>query len=201
MNYTIVSIDRDSLPTALLPAFKRWQRIDFSSDDILCTEILQGAIDQFERTSEITVFKSQIKLEPEAGDYACGSGEILRLPVTPINSIQLFYDDVPHSDETFLSDSTGYTAATIPLNGNDNYTLKTRGIHGVRMYHLVGAFMDGMSIAIDTGFTAVTPEIRQVLFAIAGHFYEYREIFLPSNINEPPMWLNQIMAGFWLPRV
>jgi hypothetical protein len=196
MNTLILSVDRDTLPAALLPAFKRWSRVNWVDDDLLLTEILQGAIDQFERNSEITVFKSVFILQPEVGDF-CGSD--LRLPVTPINSISIGLDQVPHSDETFLGDFTGY--AVISLSAD--YQLRARGLHGVRIYHLIGAFQDGLAISIDTGFefAKLTPEIRQTVFQIAGHLYEYREIFVPSNIGEPPMWLNQIMGGFWLPRV
>lgn len=201
MNYDIVSIDRNALPNALLAPFKRWQRVTFCDDDILITEILQGAIDQFERNSEITVFKTTIVLEPESTDYACGSGNVLRLPVTPINTIQVLTSAVPHSDESLLSDGVGYVGTLVVLNGGD-YVLKARGIHGVRIYSLFGSFVDGMTITIETGFTetTITPEIRQALFQIAGHFYEYREILNATNVGEPSMWLNQIMSGFWLPR-
>lgn len=196
MNISIVSVDRDTLPNGLLPAFKRWARVDFSSDDLLLTEILQGSIDQFERNSEITVFKSNLILEPTADDF---SGADLRLPVTPINSISLTIDGVPHSDLTPLSDTTLYAV----FNISSDYRLKARGIHGVRIYHLIGAFQDGLGINLDAGFelTKLTPEIRQTVFQIAAHFYEYRDIMLPSNLNEAPMWINYVMGGFWLPRV
>lgn len=200
MNTDIVSIDRNSLPQALLPAFKRWQRIDFNSDDILLTEILQGAIDQFERNSEITVFATTIMLVPEAADYGCNT-TTLRLPVTPINNLQLLSDFVAHSDFSEFSDSTVYEAANvIPFEG---YTLQVRGVHGVRLYTLVGPLVDGMGILVDSGYTetTLTPEIRQAIFQLAGHLYEYREILIPGNVGESSMWLNQVMSGFWLPRV
>jgi hypothetical protein len=106
--------------------------------------------------------------------------------------------EVPHSDEAFLSDNAGYAVFQLATG----YSLKVRGIHGVRIYHLIGSFTDGLWLDIDTGFdsTKLPPEIRQTVFQIAGHLYEYREILTASNVNEQPMWLNQVMSGFWLPR-
>src|SRR5262245_32876482 len=199
MNTIISSVDYDTLPAAMMPAFKRWNRVDFCDDDELIIEVLQQAIEQFERNSEITVFKSTIILEPEDADWRDG---ILPLRVTPVNTLAVtqFDEAVPHSDLTWLGDNSGYRAA-VAASATNGFQLFAKGIHGVRLYYLAGSSTTGVSITIESGYESTTlkPEIRGTVMQIAAHLYEYREILMPNNRDESPMWLRDIMAGFWLP--
>lgn len=175
-----ITVDVNAIPQALLLNFKRHEAIAHSDDDPLITELIQDAIGEFQRRMEITIYASQVTVTAEAADF-CNGG--LRLPVTPVVLTALTDDASPPADLTA------------------SYRLVAKGLHGVRIFHLVGAAAS-LVASISTGYTPATlpPDIRQVLMRMTGHLYENREIYAANQANVPEAWLNEIMAGFWMPR-
>lgn len=177
---TVVSIDQASLPNELLAGAKRHAAIDFCDHDDLVSDMLQDAIGEFERVMEMTVSKCEIALYPDACDFI---GNTLRLPVTPVHT-------------AVVKD-----AAEVQQAG---YTLRSKGVHGTRINYLIGPWLSGMSVTLQSGYEpeALPPPIREVLFRMTATLYEYREIYITGTIVAMlPGWSEQALAGFWLPRL
>lgn len=179
MNVTVSSEDFTTLPAALLPVVKQYERIDHADDDEVLKFMLADAIAEFQRWSQITVNVCAIVVEPAACDFA--SASTLRLPVTPITQFA-------------VKDGDGDA-----LTG---YRLSAKGVHGVRIYWLQGPWQEAMAIEIVSGYAPdkLPPWIRSPLMMIVGRMYEFREIYIPGAFEMPPHWLNEVTAGLWLPR-
>lgn len=176
-----ISVDVNALPQGLLATFKRHEAISHCDDDKLILDLLQDAIGEFQRRMEITLYASQLTIEAEAIDF-CNGG--LRLPISPVTLVSLV------------------DGATPPNDIAGSYRLVSRGLHGVRIYHLLGASAYVLA-TVTSGYSPISlpPDIRQVLMKMTGHLYENREIYSGTPASVPDAWANEIMAGFWMPRV
>jgi hypothetical protein len=73
----------------------------------------------------------------------------------------------------------------------------------VQQYYLGGAYASGLAVTIASGYDASTipAGIRRAMFQAVSTLYEYREILVPSNLQQMPGWLTSMLAGYWQPRV
>jgi hypothetical protein len=194
MPLTVLSRDTFTLPNGLLPAFKRHARVDFCDDDDLLQDLLARAIERFEIKTEIAVFPAQYRWTPD--EWTNGR---VKIPRPPVGAWTADADNpgLPPPDRIDVTSS---------------YAIETDGWGGeVASHWLVGTWQTELMVTITTGFVAsppvppaignvIPPGIRDVVFRIAGHLFEYREIFLPNNINAQAGWMDDFLVGYWQAR-
>lgn len=179
MSLAIGTVDKTTLPTALLPRAKAHCRIDFSRDDALLTEIIARAIEKFENETEAKVFAATFQWSPAGADFVDGRA---RSPISPV---------------------LDFTADVGETNVKDSYSVVTNSaIQGAGTYYLVGAWQDGLGLTLTTGYTdaaAIPAGIINEIMLYTATFYENRELFLSGGTLNP-LGLRQQVAGWWLPK-
>lgn len=176
------SADTFKLPQELLADAKAYLRIDHCDDDRSIMMMLGAVIDQFERTQDMTLHPSQITWTVE-GDFI--NGEIRVAPEQRITPISAWTASIPG-----------------PVDVTAGYSLRTLGLHGVQFYSLIGAAQAGLELAITAGYASAAAMpfgIQSVIFQNTSKVYEYRDVLIPSNLDELPDWINRQLAGFWVP--
>jgi hypothetical protein len=117
---------------------------------------------------------------PDAGDFVDGAAAV---PVSPVNTF------------------TVRDGAAVDISSS--YLMETMSTHGIGLYALVGSFVTGMKIAIVSGYTttaALDPGISDILLRYTAHLYENREILVLGTDAATPGWINDVIAGYWMPR-
>src|SRR5262245_44583721 len=79
-SYTVTVVDRDTIPTELLPKLKKHCRVDFDDDDEVMTMYLQWAVDYRERFTGLTIFYTEATWSPD------GASSRERSPMQPLDS-------------------------------------------------------------------------------------------------------------------
>lgn len=198
------SIDRTTLPAALLVLAKAHMRIDFADDDALITQKLAASIDLFERLTGYGVFAADWEWSPSASDAVppggalaegcnrcagaaglLGSGPYAVVPVMRVSGF------------TATNDADDDIAASYALLGDENPDTVSR------QYFAQVATVEGeATITLSTGFAAIddlAPGILDVVLRICAWLYEFREMGLMAGIDDVPQantWLTQ----YWVPR-
>jgi uncharacterized phiE125 gp8 family phage protein len=174
------ALDRSALPAAMLQLAKSHCRIDGSYDDAYVTATLARSIAWFERVTQISVNPVTWSWFPDQGDFV---GGVAAVPVSPVNSF------------------TVKDAAAVDISSG--YAITTMSTHGIGLYALKGSYVAGMSVAIVSGYQNVgtlDPGISDILLRYTAHLYENREILVLGTDAATPGWINDVIAGYWMPR-
>jgi len=181
MNGTIIrtGLDLAALPAALLATAKSHLRVSGSYDDAYITVTIGRAINWFERVTNVTVNKVIWEWSPDAAAFRDGRAQV---PVSPVNS--------------FTVDAGG------DISGD--FLMETMSTHGIGLYALVGAHVDGMKVSIPSGYenaTALDYGIADAVLRYTAHLYEHREILVPGSDAQTPGWMTDVIATYWMPRI
>lgn len=182
MTWSVASTNYNQLASGLLPLTKLNLRINFPDDDVLILSKIKGAISAFERYSGWRVFPATINWRPvESGTTATSS---YQCPTQPVSAFTL------HSGAVDLS--AGYelrsAAATDP----------------VWLANIAGQPFPADALSVLTvGYATadqLAPEIENCVLQLAATAYEYRETVALGGPEFVPGWMNDIIAGIWIPR-
>ena len=175
MNLTLTQEDRAVLPAALLPSTKAHLRVTWTYDDPVITEKLGMAIDRLQTDYGVRIVPSTYEWTPDETDFVDGKA---RIPYPPVRQF------------------------TIAGADQAAYGLELKSIDGVPIIYLVGAWVSGLKVTVQTGFptaTELAPGLASTIQQTAAHLFEHREILLPGrDFMLPDMAIN---AAWWLPRV
>ena len=173
--------DVTTLPVALLPLAKQHSRIDTTADDALVTSICARAVARFEAVNGISLNPSTWLWKPVSLEFCNGQARVPREPVKAF---------------------TVRDAAAVDISSS--YSMIAAGGYGAPILYLVGAWLDGMTVSLETGFVAglgdpLPPGVLDVVLRNAAHLYEHREILIPDREFIAPDL--QIDATWWVPRI
>ena len=172
-------LDRTVLPAALLPIAKSHLRVDGSYDDAYITDVIKRAINWFERVTNVSVNPVTWSWSPDQRSFCNG---LATVPVSPVNQ--------------FTVDAGGDVSA--------DYAITTMSTHGIGLYALSGAWVDGMSVSIPSGYadeTELDPGITDAVLRYCAHLYENREILVLGTDAQTPGWMTDVISTYWMPRV
>jgi len=175
---TAAGLDRLALPAELLPLAKAHLRVDGSYDDLYITDAIRRAISWFERATNVSVNPVTWTWKPDSANFCNG---VATVPVSPVQS--------------FTIDADGDVSA--------GYLMETMSTHGIGIYCLVGSFVDGMAVAIPSGYPdvdALDPGITDAVLRYTAHLYENREILVMGTEARTPGWTEDVIATYWMPR-
>lgn len=175
----IDDVDYSTLPKALLAATKAHLRVDFTDDDPYILDVIKRAISLFERESEVSVNPSTYIWKPDPANYC---GDVAPVPISPvIDFTAVDSDDV---DVTEL------------------FEVASNSMHGVMIYRLVGAYVGGLTVTIESGYTTkdeLPPGILDIVLLVSCHLYENRGVMLSSS--EVADFVQRAMSSYWKPRM
>lgn len=173
-------LDLQVLPYGLLSQAKTHMRIDGVYDDANVLTTLQRAINWFQRVTNVSVNPVTYAWKPAAGEFVNGFAPV---PVSPVNS---------------------WTAAVGAADVTANYDITTNTVHGVELDTLTGAWSNGLTVTIPSGYAsaaAIDPGIVDAVLRYAAHLYEHREILVPGTEAQTPGWMLDVVATWWVPRL
>lgn len=174
------SIDRTTLPAAMLNDVKAQMRVEHNRDDALITKHIARAIDYVERYCDICIFEAQYMLRIQ---HSVSETTNL-LPVAPIIGINV---------------KTGTTDVTT------NYTLTGYTTTGeIGGQYIEGKLNVNQVINIQAGYKTVAdmpPVLDDVISRHAAHLYEQRESLMASNIRPSADVMHILNSLMWRPRI
>jgi hypothetical protein len=180
MGHSITSIDRTTLPEALLPLAKAHMRVTFTDDDEVITKYLQFAISYFEQFSGWRVFGADVAWSPvnstTASRYQC--------PVQPVSDFTVMSAAVDVSSQYALE--MGDPAAPVFLVHSDGTP-----------------FPSDAAVALVAGYEDpddIEPNALGNILRIASTLYEHRESTTTLSVDQMPSWANDMISGLWIPR-
>ena len=175
----IDDVDVNALPKALLATTKSHLRVDFTDDDEYIKDVIKRAIAMFENESEISVNPSSYIWKPDHTDYC---GDTVPIPITPVIDFT-----VADSDDEDLT---------------EDYEVASNSQRGVMLYRLVGSYVDGLAVSIDSGYSTkdeLPPGILDVVLLIACHLYENRGVLISQK--EIADFMRRATSSYWKPRL
>ena len=175
------TIDRTTLPTDLLPEFKRHCRVEFARDDDYLTSALKRSFDLFERLTQFRVFLADYDWIPE---NATGK---MPVPVQPVESFKVF--DADGTDVSSNFELAGIVAS------DEMAPQWLQPIDGA-------SWPAGARISFVTGYPSgddLPPGILDICFRIGAFLYENREMVAIGGVDVMP-YANSLITGYWIPR-
>lgn len=169
----VISIDRATLPTELLPMAKTHMRVSYNDDDAYIQLCLQRAIDLFERHSGQFAFETVVLWTPYR------SAQRLIVPCIPVQSF-------------VASDSAG-------LDVTNEYRIRGDFFERVDGAPVPA----GLMITLTAGYAAMAdlpPSVIDISFRVAAFYYENREAITSYSLEQTPQWMNDLLLGNWVPR-
>ena len=175
----IDDVDYVALPKALLAATKSHLRVDFTDDDQYIQDVIKRAIAMFENESEISVNPSTYIWKPDSADYC---GDVVAIPITPV--IDFSAMDAEEDDVT------------------EFYEIASNSQRGVMIYRLVGSYVDGLAVTIESGYSTkdeLPAGILDIVLLIACHLYENRGVLISQK--EIADFMRRATSSYWKPRL
>jgi uncharacterized phiE125 gp8 family phage protein len=172
MTLVCTSVDRETLPDALLDLAKSHARVSHTRDDALITQYVAQAIDQVERRCSINLNPASytVVLDVLAPCAVLPTGPVrVRLPVNNVGEFLVL--DADASDV-----SAGYTVEQADLGG-------------ALPAYLVGAAptVPGWQLQAQVGVEApedLSPAITAAVLRLAAAYYENREASVALTMDE-----------------
>jgi uncharacterized phiE125 gp8 family phage protein len=174
-------LDRAALPAALLELAKSHLRVDGTYDDVYIKDAIGRAISWFERVTNVSVNPVTWIWHPWSTAFCLG---VAQVPVSPVN--------------------TGFKVEYGATDATADYELATMSMHGIGLYAIEGAFVDGMKVTMPSGYAdlaALDPGITDAILRYTAHLYENREILVPGVEAQTPGWMSDVVSTYWMPRV
>lgn len=186
MSYSYISIDRESLPGELLDLQKAQMRVTYDDDDDFITNVIQRAIALFEKKTGLSVFLAEVEWFPDGHDSYSVQGA--RCPRQPV------------------SEWAALDATQIDVSGS--YTLEGRtGVYfcpGTPPNSVPGPdWFSGVTVTMTVGYAAVAeidPSVLDLILRIGAHLYENRQSTTDVNLEEVPLFLDDLLVDHWVPR-
>jgi uncharacterized phiE125 gp8 family phage protein len=191
MSWQVESIDRTTLPAALLPTVKDHCRVTFADDDNILKVYTSVAVAQLEKVWGFPMYAVSGVWLPEVPTLVADMPDgvppyKLPTPITPASSFT-----------SKDADGVDNTAAFRLINKGQielpNYLATVNG----------STFPAGVEVALVGGYAAeadMPPEALGAVLQVTARLYEFRENVQSFSVNLMPMWLNDLLVGLWQPR-
>jgi len=173
---TVLTRDLTTLPAALLPEVKEEAEVDHTDRDALITRAIAFVIERFEINNGVAVFEASYLWRPD--EWSNGRIVIPRPPVASFTA---------QAGDPLADVSAAYSLATNGWGGE------------IAATWLVGAWQSGLELTVDAGYSDATlpPGIRTTLVRVAAHVYEYRGIYIGTNLQTQATAVDNWLAGYW----
>jgi hypothetical protein len=202
MGLSRVSIDRATLPAAILPLAKQHMRVDFTRDDEYITNCVQRALDQFQRLTQWNVF-GQIwtwRISEVAISYDCLSiaypnvmpfTSAWTVPIGPVTSHEVAIDSIDVTTNYELWSNT------------DRDTYGTSYMIQTGTVGIPDPAVDPIPVAALTvgyeGLDDVPPALLDCILRMSAWYYENREMVAMPGVDVMD-YFNSLLAAYWVPR-
>jgi uncharacterized phiE125 gp8 family phage protein len=187
MSHIVTSIDYATLAAALLPAAKAHLRVDFDDDDQSIESYLAWAMGMVEAATEQAIGAATVDWAPQATSDGINTTMLASYPF-PMQPVAAFT----------VKDSLGVDVTTQYQKLMTSLTLPPL------LQRIDGAvFPVGTAVAFKAGTTdpgKLQPNIEAAIFRVMAMLYENRESISSISVEEMPLWMNDLLAGTWLPR-
>lgn len=186
MSYRVTSIDRATLPAALLPLAKLHARVDYDDDDPLIIDILGRVIDLIERKTGQAIFASAAEWTPDSFDVLTTHGVLV--PVQPVAAMT-----VEDADGNDVVDQYKLVGNRIQGRAAGLYLARVDG----------GAIPAGLVITMTLGNAAVTelvPAMVDSVMRFMAHLFANREAINDLLLRAADSWADDLISGSWVPR-
>jgi uncharacterized phiE125 gp8 family phage protein len=160
-----ISVDRTTLPAALLAIAKEHLRVRHTRDDLLITQYIAQAIDAVERRCSINLNPAVYALDPCTLDAAwpCITRSGAARLLLPVNNVQSFtLEDADNADQ-----SVGYTIEQADMGGAFSAYLVGPPISG-------SGWALALNVGVDT-LEVLSPAVTAAVLRLTGGYYENRE--------------------------
>lgn len=169
--------DWSTLPAALLPLAKQHLRVEGTDEDLLITDQIAQAIAYLQTVWGFQVFGADGVWLP-----ADISSSRLQCPAQPVSAFVV-------------------TSAAVDVSSE--YALQTVGT-ATWLVHSDGTpFPLDAEVALTIGYAdveAMHPQVKANILRKTAELYEHRESITTESLAQMPSWLNDMMAGLWVPR-
>lgn len=185
MIWQIQAIDRNALPTALLPIVKAHCNVTFTDDDPLLQTYTAIALGQLERVWGFQIFGLTGKWVPELP--AIKPLDMVPTPVSPASGFTA-------KDENGVDTTALFELINKGQINEPNFLATLDGTD----------FPVGTEIILQAGFATLDtmpPEALGATLQVTARLYEFRENVAAFSVNQMPMWMNDLLVGLWQPRV
>lgn len=187
MSYSIDSIDYATLAEAMLPSAKAHMRVDFDDDDESILQYLAWAMGLVEQATGQQIGTAIVSWTPDG--FFNGFNTVMLaqypFPVQPVASFTVSDSDGVDTSSQYKRVSSGFT---LPVN----------------LARIDGAlFPVGTAVAFVSGYAdaaKIMPNLQAGIYRVAAMLYENRESITQVNVEEMPLWLNDLLVGTWIPR-
>jgi len=186
VSYVYVSIDRATLPEEMLDLQKAQMRVAYDDDDDFITRVIQRAIALFEKKSGLSVFLAEVEWIPDGHDSYSAQGA--RCPRQPVSAWTANADAVDVSDSYTLTGRTGVYFCPIAEQSS------APGLE----------WFPGVLVTMTVGYATVEdmdPGVLDVILRMGAHLYENRQSTTDVNLEEVPLFLDDLLVDHWVPRV
>lgn len=180
----VTPVDRTTIPTALLTAFKTHCRVEFARDDQYLTQALVRALDVFERLTEFHVFSVTYDWHP---DWPAGGTEKIEIPMQPV-------EDFVVNDADGNDISADYEIVGVI----DSDQMARQWLQPVSGASWPTAGM----VKLDLGYSdaaSLPPGITDIGFRVGAFLYENREMAAITAVDVMA-YANSFISGYWVPR-
>lgn len=180
--FVVTSIDRATLPTALLPIAKQHLRVDFTTDDDYIRDVcLAGAVGFLEQKFGSFIFKRDgdwsLTIEGSASAYEC--------PVLPVVSFKVMDGAADISADYALQQPASRTDPAWLAHSDGTAFPSTAAVT------LVGGYTDKDQLP---------PDVTSLILQVAARLYEYRETVDLQAVDLVPLMIDDLLVGNWVPR-
>lgn len=187
MSLVRASIDRITLPQAMLPLTKLHMRVNFDDDDQIIVHKLAHAINLFEMLTQFSVSKATYTWTPgivaplDADGLPVDAG---RCPVMRVGSF------TAKDGATDISSQYSIYGDTMPDSIAPQYLIGPSGSN------------ISPSVSLTVGYPTIgdmPPSIIDIAMRIAGYLYEWREVQNVPGIDGVA-YANSLLTNWWIPR-
>lgn len=179
-----------------LSEIKQYLRIDFSEDDPLLTGLLLAACDWVQEQTGQQVMPATIVYAMDRFP----NGPELRLPRPPLRSFTLLRYFDPNGSNVLLPCNefivdTFARPARIVLKPGRSWPQTDGRANGVLIEFDAGPSPDTQTTSVHRDpVRPLSPQLRQAIKFIVGHWYEHREAASDRRIDEVPIALQAILS-------
>lgn len=186
MALALVSVDRVTLPQAMLTLAKLQMRVTFDDDDQLIVHKLAHAINLFETLTQFAVSKAIYTWTPGAMTPLSSDGLPTDSGLIPVMRVSSFTaKDAANVDVT----------TQLALYGD---TLP----HSIAPQYLTGPSTITPTVSLTVGYAQladVPPMIIDIVMRIAAYLYEWREVQNVPGVDGVA-YANSLLTNYWIPR-
>jgi hypothetical protein len=188
MSLARTSIDRITLPQAMLPLTKAHLRVSFDDDDQIIVHKLTSAISLFEMLTQFSVSQAVYAWTPGIVAPLDSTGlpaDAGKLPVMRVGSFT-----AKDSVNVDVTPQYSIYGDTLPDSIAPQYLIGPSGSNS------------GPTVSLTVGFPTMgdmPPTIIDIAMRIAGYLYEWREVQNVPGVDGVA-YANSLLTNWWIPR-